>query len=93
MKTHTAALGAGTGSPLQEFHLTEDTEICPGALGRRSRIARLCKGCRICRLQSWNRQEVDKGLKGQFLNSPSQMDLLCPELSRKDSGERRGVCE
>lgn len=29
-----------------------------------------------------------QGSYGQFLNSASQMDLLCPELSRKDSGER-----
>lgn len=91
-KTYAAALGAGTGSPPQESHFPGDTQRCPGALGRPSRIAGLQEG-RICCLQSWSWQEADEGLSGQFLNSASQTDLLCPELNRKDSGERRKVCE
>lgn len=87
-----AALRAGTGSPLQEPHLTEDTQRCPGALGRPSCTASLHEGY-ICHLQASSWQEVGKGLSGQFLNSALQTDLLHPELDRKDSGERRKVCE
>lgn len=91
-KTHAAALEAGTGSPPQESHFPGDTQRCPGALGRPSCIAGLQEGC-ICCLQFWVWQEAGEGLSGQFLNSASQTDLLCPELNRKDSGERRKVCE
>lgn len=38
-------------APPQESRLTEDTQRCPGALGRPSRIASLREGC-ICCLQA-----------------------------------------